>query len=483
MKIFISFIGNNDCDPFKNPGAILSVLEQMQFDVACLLYNHEKYLKPAGEITRYCAERYPDLKLTIIKSLAGNPIDYNTVYPAMYRAAQEIKSEYPLSEFTISLTSGTPVMHACWVFLREGGVIDAKLIQVSRESEISEVGFELDDFPEICQVDEIKAELTRLSRENRSLRRQIGLCFDNIIGESPGILKIKEQIRIFADTNLSIFIKGESGTGKELVAEAIHYNSSRKERPLVKVNCGAIPTELFESEFFGHKKGAFTGAVNDKSGYLKQADGGTIFLDEIADLPLSMQVKLLRFADSGTFTPVGGAEKRADARIISATHQKIRNLVQTGKFREDLFYRLVHTEIDLPPLQDRGIDKLLIANHIVDRQNRKYVKRKALDKSAIKLIMASPWRGNVRQLKNVLETAFVFPDSEIAAENMKIIDIDSNPSTTIQIPDAGIDLDNGVIPKYYDAALRMTGGNASKAAGLSGLKPHTFRARLKRTMR
>ena len=262
-------------------------------------------------------------------------------------------------------------MHACWVFLREGGVIDAKLIQVSRENEISEVRFELDDFPEIRQVDAIKAELTRFSRENRSLREQIGLGFDNIIGESPGILKIKEQIRVFADTNPPIFIKGESGTGKELVAEAIHYNSSKKESLLVKVNCGAIPSELFESEFFGHKKGAFTGAVNDKTGYLKQADGGTIIPDEIADLPLSMQVKLLRFADSGGFIPVGGAEKRSDARIISATHQNLRKLVQAGKFREDLFYRLVHTEIDLPPLRDRGNDKLLIANHIVDRLNRK----------------------------------------------------------------------------------------------------------------
>ncbi|MFQ5638808.1 MAG: RNA repair transcriptional activator RtcR family protein, partial [bacterium] len=325
MKILLSFIGNNDCYPNEKPGAILAILHQRPFDKIYLLYNHEKYLKPASEILSYCAKHFPKLTVEYKEALAVNPTDYNTVYPAMYQAVKHILRENKNAEYTISLTSGTPTMHACWIFLRQGGVTDARLIQISRESEISEVIFELDDFPKIQNVDEIKVAMTKLARENKNLINRLQRPQDNFIGESPEILKVKEQIATFADTNIPIFIQGETGTGKELVAEAIHYNSSRKAKSLVKINCGAIPSELFESEFFGHQKGSFTGAVSDKEGKFKLAHGGTIFLDEIADLPLNMQTKLLRVLQDGSFVPVGGAkEERVDVRILSATHSDIR---------------------------------------------------------------------------------------------------------------------------------------------------------------
>jgi hypothetical protein len=203
MKILLSFVGNNDCHPFENPGAILSILHQRPFDHLYLLINSEKYLKPANEIIRYCRQHFPYMAAEIQRSLSENPADYNTVYPAMYHAVNSILSKSGNAEYWISLTSGTPVMHACWIFLQQGGVIDAKLIQISRNAEILDVTFELDDFPEIRQIEAVKAEITRLSRENKALKRFAGLTANGIVGQSSTILMIKEQIDRFADTNLS----------------------------------------------------------------------------------------------------------------------------------------------------------------------------------------------------------------------------------------------------------------------------------------
>jgi len=246
-------IGNNDCN-IERPGAILSILQEIRFDKVYLLYNHDKYLKAASDILKYCSKYYPGIQIIYKSTPAENPTDYNIVYPAMYKSVREILEENGKSDYTISITSGTPTMHACWIFLQQGGIIKAKLIQIHKETGISEVNFNLDDFPEIKNVDQVKAELTKLARENKLLKTR-KLVFDNIIGECPEILDVKEHIKLFTDSDISVFIHGESGTGKELVAEALHYNSARKEKPFIKVNCGAISPELFESEFFGHKKG------------------------------------------------------------------------------------------------------------------------------------------------------------------------------------------------------------------------------------
>ncbi len=480
MKILISFIGNNDCFPNEKSGAILTVLENHKFDKLYLLYNHEKYLKPASEILAFCRKNYPKLQVIYKDCLSNDPTNYNIVYPAMYKALSEIQSENPKAKFTISVTSGTPTMHACWLFLKQGKVTDAKLIQVSRESGISEVTFELDDFPKIKKVSALKTELTKFKRENEFLKKNINLAYDEIIGESAEILNLKKEISVFADSEIPIFIQGESGTGKELVAEAIHKNSARKDGNLVKVNCGAIPLELFESEFFGHKKGSFTGANSDKDGKFKLADNGTIFLDEVADLPLSVQVKLLRVLQDGTFFPVGSSfEEKVNVRVISATNKNIEKLVEEGTFREDLFYRLVVRKIFIPPLRERTNDKILIAEKILSELNKKYQKSKIFSNSAKTKILQNQWRGNVRQLKNAVESAFVFPENEISAESLNIIEIGKTQSEVL-IPDEGINFDFEVPKKYYEAALKKANGNATQAARLLGLEPHTFRARLKK---
>jgi two-component system response regulator PilR (NtrC family) len=370
-------------------------------------------------------------------------------------------------------------MHACWIFLQQGGVIDAKLVQIHRESGLSEINFSLDDYPKIKSVDSTKVVLTKLGRENKLLRQQVSTVIGAIVGESPSILTVKEKIHLLADANLPVFISGESGTGKELVAEALHYTSRRCEKPLVKVNCGAISPQLFESEFFGHKKGSFTGAIADKDGKFKLADKGTIFLDEIGDLPLEMQVKLLRFLDYGTIQIVGGKEEKVDVRVISASNKDLRQMVKNGQFREDLFYRLVQSEIFLPPLRERGNDKILIAQSLVSLLNRLNDKQKRLTEPALDKIRQYHWPGNIRQLKSALAAAFVYPGDEIGAEHLHIIEL-TDISTGISIPPEGIDLENEIIPQYYQAALRQTNGNAAAAAQLLGLEPATLRARLRK---
>lgn len=479
LKILLSFIGNNDCYLPEKPGAIVSILMHQSFDILYLLYNDESYLKPASAILEYCRKNHPALTVRYQPALAVNPTDYNTVYPAMYQAVREILRKNPDGEFTISVTSGTPTMHACWILLQQGNVIDARLVQIHRETGLSEITFELDDFPRIQSVNSAKVALTKLARENRQLRRQVSNIIGAIVGESPAIQSVKEKIHLLADSGLPVFISGESGTGKELVAEALHYTSGRREKPLVKVNCGAISPQLFESEFFGHKRGSFTGAITDKEGKFKLADRGSIFLDEIGDLPLEMQVKLLRFLDYGTIQVVGGKEEKVDVRVISASNKDLRQMVKDGQFREDLFYRLVQSEIFLPPLRERGNDKILIAQSLVMMLNRLHDKQKRLTESALAKIRQYHWSGNIRQLKSALTAAFVYPGDEICAEHLHIIEL-TDKSTAISIPPEGVDLDNEIIPQYYQAALRQTNGNAAAAAQLLGLEPATFRARLRK---
>ncbi|MEA2104768.1 MAG: sigma-54 dependent transcriptional regulator [Candidatus Cloacimonadota bacterium] len=482
MKILLTFIGNNDCHLDENrKGAIISVLEETSIDKLYIFYNNEKYLKFASQILIYSRDNFPKLDVNYVESLSADPTDYNTVYPAMYKSIRRIIKENAKNnpEYTISITSGTPTMHACWIFLQKGGIIDAELIQTSREKGISKINLLLDDFPQIQNVDEIKAEMTKLARENKNFKKQLNLQHDGIIGECLQIIKVKQKIQNLAEYDIPVFISGESGTGKELVAEAIHFNSSRKEQTFVKVNCGAISPNLFESEFFGHKKGSFTGADTDKEGKFKQADNGSIFLDEICDLPLNMQVKLLRVLQDETIQPVGGNEEKVNVRIISASNTNIIKLVNESKFRKDLYYRIYQGKISLPPLRDRGNDKILLAEYHISKLNQRYKKQKRLAKSALHFINNYKWAGNIRELFSVLETAFIHSENEIKKSDLELIELNSSDHK-IFIPEEGLDFDNEIPKAYYQAALQKTDGNQAEAARLLKIQPHTFRERLKK---
>lgn len=256
----------------------------------------------------------------------------------------------------------------------------------------------------------------RLSQENKSLRQHISTSggYQNIIGDSRVIKKVFNLINQVATTNSNVLITGKSGTGKELVAKAIHYKSNRKDNIFLPVNCGAISENLIESELFGHKKGAFTGAVEDKAGLFKVADGGTLFLDEIGDLPLNMQVKLLRAIEDKQFLPVGGTKTvSTNVRIIAATNQNLYEKSLAGEFREDLFYRLNVIEISLPSLNERKDDIPLLVNHFVEKYSIEMGKKiLRVDTAAMKALINYNWRGGVRELENIIERAVIFSEDE-----------------------------------------------------------------------
>ncbi|MDL1891810.1 sigma-54-dependent Fis family transcriptional regulator [Sphingobacteriales bacterium CHB3] len=257
----------------------------------------------------------------------------------------------------------------------------------------------------------------RMRLENKLLRSEIHrhYDFDNIIGKSSAMQRVFETIKKVAQTDGTVLITGKSGTGKELVARAVHYNSKRREKPFIPVNCGAIVENLFESELFGHKKGAFTGASMDRVGFFKSADGGTIFLDEVSEIPLHLQVKLLRAIEMKQVTPVGTShEIPVDVRIIASTNRNLEKAVQDGKYREDLFYRLNVVGIELPPLSERIDDIPLLVQHFVSRYATEMNKDvRGVDHEAMKLLLAHNWKGEVRELENIIERATIFAEGNM----------------------------------------------------------------------
>lgn len=242
-----------------------------------------------------------------------------------------------------------------------------------------------------------------------------------LIGEAPAMLDVYNVIDKVSDTPSTVLITGESGTGKELVARALHENSSRKDKPFIRVNCAAIPRDLIESELFGYEKGAFTGAVTSKPGRFELADAGTLFLDEIGEIPVSMQVKLLRAIQEQEFERVGGIRTiSVDVRLIAATNRELALEIAAGRFREDLYYRLNVVQVHLPPLRERKTDIPYLLEHFVGRFNEKLRKHiLGFDEAAMDLLLAHPWRGNIRELENVVERCILFCESDrISTEDL-----------------------------------------------------------------
>lgn len=260
----------------------------------------------------------------------------------------------------------------------------------------------------------LKAELTAVRQQLNRGR------FFGFVGASAVMQAVYRTIESVAPSRANVFVTGESGTGKELVADAIHKASPRAKNPFVALNCAAIPRDLLESEIFGHVKGAFTGATDNRAGAAKQAEGGTLFLDEIGEMPLEMQVKLLRFLQTGSFQPVGAARpEKADVRIVSATNRDPLAEVEAGRFREDLYYRLYVVPIELPPLRERGDDVLLIARHFLAQFGREEGRRfRGFTREAEAAITAYPWPGNVRQLQNAIRNVVVLHDAEMVEAAM-----------------------------------------------------------------
>jgi two-component system response regulator PilR (NtrC family) len=260
----------------------------------------------------------------------------------------------------------------------------------------------------------------RLTLENKLLRGELHrqFNFDQIVGTSQSMQRVFDTIRKVATTDGTVLIHGKSGTGKELVARAIHYNSNRSTRPFIAVNCGAIVENLFESELFGHKRGSFTGATMDKDGYFKAADGGSIFLDEVSEIPYHLQVKLLRAIELKEITPVGTSlPQSVDVRIIASTNKNLEKEVEAGRYREDLFYRLNIVEITLPSLAEREEDIPLLVSHFVSKYAREINKDvRGVDNEVMKALMSHAWKGEIRELENIIERAVIFAEGQLISK-------------------------------------------------------------------
>lgn len=327
---------------------------------------------------------------------------------------------------------------------------------------------------------------SRLLLENALLKERLKekYRFDNIIGISFGMQKVFELIEKVAETNATVLITGESGVGKELVAKAIHYNSLRKDNPLVIVNCGAIPENLLESELFGYEKGAFTGAYNTKYGKFEIADKGTIFLDEIGDMSLSLQVKLLRVLQEKAFERIGGAKSiKVDVRFIAATNRDLEQMVREGKFREDLYYRLNVVPIHIPPLRERKQDIPLLINYFLEQSNRiNDANVEGFDEHALEVMISYNYPGNVRELNNIVERVVVL-------KKKGMITVEDLPEKlwNVKEKDEQIDIQKGyetLVTEFEKAiimkALKETKGVKSKAASILNMNRTTLIEKMKR---
>src|SRR5687767_4298496 len=330
----------------------------------------------------------------------------------------------------------------------------------------------------------VEADRSRLAEENEHLRDELRdkYAFRSIIGNSASIQQVYEQVAQVARTNTTVLIRGESGTGKEMIAHAIHYNSPRAKKPFIKVSCAALPESLIESELFGYEKGAFTGAQGAKKGRFELAEGGTLFLDEIGDVSLSTQVKLLRVLQEREIERLGGTSSiRINVRLIAATHRPLETLMEEGKFREDLFYRLAVFTIFAPPLRERKPDIMLLADHFLEKYSREHGKHiRRISTPAIDMLTSYHWPGNVRELENTIERAVLVCDGGAVHGH--------HLPPTLQTAEASDTVPRQSLAESVDAferdllqdALKTSRGSCARAARLLNTTERIFNYKVKK---
>jgi len=522
MDILLTFAGNRD--PFNNEiihgmdsdGPVLTLLRERSFSWI-YIFTTPRTLVNAQKLQQEIILRWKNVQTRIHHLDIPDPTDYEALFLTMSERCREIITEHQDHNpaFSIATASGTPQMQTVWFLLAQSGLVPATLLKITPprflrpgQKAVSEIRLSLKSFPRITlpspEILEIAATYLRkekLEAEREELVREFsGL---QMIGRSPALTNVMETVRAAALYDSAVLIQGETGTGKELVARAIHFNSTRKTEPMITVNCAAIPETLVESELFGHEKGAFTGADRQKKGKFELADRGTIFLDEIGDMPLPAQAKILRVLQDKAITRVGGDKMiPADVRVVAATNRNLTELIAEGKFREDLYYRLRVIDIPVPALRERREDIPLLVEYFLDQNNHRYHQKKQFNREAMRHILEYFWPGNVRELENAIERAFVLSGGNVIKETdlppeilppLSLLSMTSGgkaqpaqSSTTdackIPIPPEGLNLDaclDDLEKACYEEAIRRKDGNREAAARLLGIKPHTFRKRAK----
>jgi len=491
LKLLFAWIGDTDLRAFKGElgeslGPIGNVCSERVFDHVILLDNPRKetrkpYFGPE-DIRRYrtwltskttAQFHYEYFELS-------SPMNHEEIYQASKATIEKFRKKFEGQqlELTYHLSPGTPSMHAIWLLMAKTDY-PARLIASSKEVGVEDVEVPFDLHMIYCQW--LKQEDEEIARLTAGLPPE-GPQFKDIIHRSQIMKRLVAEARRLALHDCPVLLLGESGTGKELFARAIHYSSGRKDKPFISVNCGAIPESLFESELFGHKKGAFTGAI-DKRGLFEEAHLGTIFLDEIGDLPLASQVKLLRALQEGEIYRVGDSKPiKVNVRPIAATNRNLVEQVAKSSFREDLFYRLAVGVLTLPPLREKKEDLPILTDHFMVEQNRispnipGWIPKK-LDAGARNALQQHHWPGNVRELMNTLIRAAIKSHDTIRKEDIEAAIFsmrtsDSMENSILNKPLGGDfnikDFLALVAKSYLERALKEAGGKKTKAAELLG---------------
>lgn len=484
-RVLLTFTGFHD--PYAKglvgeddqAGPILTLLSARSFDRVVLFSTprtQELTLRSRDEIVRL----HPEIETEIRDVPIDDPTDYSSILRQLRQHIHDLTSQIDNVSFSIAVASGTPQMHAVWVLLAASGEIAAHVLHVrpprfvtAERPLVSDVDLTAEEFPTV----RAKASgLEWVPEDTPDLK--LALDQVGIVGDHPSLASAIETAAALAPSGVPVLIRGETGTGKELFARLVHRLSGRPADRFVALNCAAIPAELVESTLFGHKKGSFTGATSDHRGRFDVADTGTLFLDELGELPLTTQAKLLRVLQDGVIEPVGATTPhQVDVRVIAATNRDVHKAIRDGAFREDLYYRLNVGEILLPPLRDRRSDIPKLALHVLDRVNATLRRPKRMSTAALARIQNHDWPGNIRDLSNIIErSARLCRVDVMDADDILIADpiTHADPLSVLPEPDPSFSLDDflrGARKQLILRALELSSGNQSEAARLLGVTP------------
>lgn len=482
-KVLMAWVGATDLRaPAERAvvglGPVAQALGARKFDEVVLISNFPK--APVDAYVRWVSI-LTSCRVTVERRELSGPTELEEIYAAAVDVVQATLGRHPPAvDLTFHLSPGTPAMAAVWIILAKTR-FPAELIESSREHGVRTVSVPFDIWADFLP--------DLLRRPDKELERlSVGLPpeapeFEEIVHRGQAMQRVILRARRVALRSVPVLIEGETGTGKELLARAIHHASPRRERPFVAVNCGAIPSELVESELFGHEKGAFTGAAASRKGHFVEAERGTLFLDEVGELPKPVQVKLLRALQEGEILAVGSSRsRRVDVRVIAATNRSLLAEVTAGSFREDLFHRLAVAVLRLPALRERREDLAPLIDHVLVQVNSEgreqpgFVEKK-LSAGARNLLLGHPWPGNVRELQNTLRRAALWtPEPTLKAEDIReaLLPLPGADQGGILGRPLGEALDlpgllATVARHYLDRALDEAAGNKTRAAKLVGL--------------
>jgi DNA-binding NtrC family response regulator len=493
LRILLTFTGFHD--PYskglvgedEQPGPIVSLLQARSFDLVYLLSTPNTERNTAAT----AAALKGRVELREVALPLQDPTDYGAILKNLRSITAAVAENFPGAEYFISVASGTPQMHACWVLLTSSGEFPARILHIrpprfvtAEIPLVSEIDLTSPDFPVV------RARVTAVQTADiaapdvQEVLSELGLVADH-----PKMLSALNIAAALAPSSVPVLILGATGTGKELIAKFIHRLSGRPQENFVALNCAAIPKDLAESVLFGHRKGSFTGATVDQAGKFELADRGTLFLDELGELPLPAQAKLLRVLQDGLVEAIGAKKPRkVDVRVVAATNQSLSRAIRQKEFREDLYYRLNVGEVKLPPLRERRSDIPKLALHVLDRINTTLKRPKRLSQAALARLQGQSWPGNVRDLQNVIErSARLAPKDVIEADDLIISEPVSreDPLSLLPEPADGFSMEDflsSARKQLVLKAMEAANGNQSEAARLLGVSPqavHKYLLKLK----